>query len=1079
MSDDENSSRSLYSSQNPEGMNLEPNSKHLNIILSKSYQLSVSIDSAEMLQQRLQMESNFSVLVLFGDVVAQTKTIKSSFTPEWQEKLFLAVLPPIPSSPITIQVLLEHLHKRPQVFDEFSIDFSHLIESALKPSWFFLYTGPLRSVYAGRILLSASAVPSETPINSTIPEKKVPMPRTRQYILWFEIIEVAGLNIKDNLRLRIEIGSQACETRGVSGEKQRWLWEKYAVVPEKLFSLPEESREMPKVLVKVISEERDMCLCLAEYVGRELVEKGSRPAVPTWTQFRSIPEVGLDYLGFGLFRINIIPVGNLEYLRPGPYLMKYGMFEVRALVYQAQGIRISDVLGLSDPFVTISVNGVSKSTKIEKQCLNPHWLEVLAWRTNLNTELKLCNSLQIDMWNWNEPPEQIEHIGTCNVPLCEISKEVLPKPTWYHCRGNTQDRPKVLISFVLYKLINKDHSIQPINLKNVTGMIKIRIVVLLIGIRNVIREFLYKDTASFLRISMGNAASIDTKDSYRGEKESPHRNFIEVLEVELQTQRDPKFAPSIVFKAIEKGAYNSEILIGAANVKLGKYLPWALNNNEDDEKSRTKITKTSNYTQNLTQLTEINEGTDTFEESKNKTKSRKGNTNIFEDTVDINLEFGEGNLDIPITKWPRYKRKDFSRQLINATFEEIYGTDLPYEKFPLTYMTTADTLQKSGDIQFVIKIPRDTESNPLANILESFKSSETLYARFYIYDVKNLNTQGESPQVYIWLSSNESDTEHQHTSQLFPSNSPSIMKCYTLTILLPAYSSIRLSFWNKKLHTDDELLGFYDFDIESRWFNPEYQRLKNLGVENIPIETIKLSNPESTVTLCLEILSQEEYKKVPQEILTPQFQSTFELRLVIWKVKHIKANGKARDISIQVFFADNKYERETTDTHKNAVDSAEFNWRLKFSVVLPCRDPLLCFEFFDGKTDKVFGYLNLDLGDFFVDIHKSLVREKLDRVWMDFFEEKGGSLGKVEVECSMMLMEEADENPVGRGRAVPNKDPPLHAPGSGRDFEEIQNEIERNKEKHIEGKNRYKKYIAMMCCVIIFIIIPVVVFSLQ
>ena len=50
---------------------------------SKPYQLAISIDSANIVPLRMQIENNISVLVEFGINLGKTKICKANFTPEW------------------------------------------------------------------------------------------------------------------------------------------------------------------------------------------------------------------------------------------------------------------------------------------------------------------------------------------------------------------------------------------------------------------------------------------------------------------------------------------------------------------------------------------------------------------------------------------------------------------------------------------------------------------------------------------------------------------------------------------------------------------------------------------------------------------------------------------------------------------------------------------------------------------------------------------------------------------------------------------------------------------------------------
>ena len=139
----------------------------------------------------------------------------------------------------------------------------------------------------------------------------------------------------------------------------------------------------------------------------------------------------------------------------------------------------------------------------------------------------------------------------------------------------------------------------------------------------------------------------------------------------------------------------------------------------------------------------------------------------------------------------------------------------------------------------------------------------------------------------------------------------------------------------------------------------------------------------------------------------------------------------------------------------------------------------MSFEVYDNKEGKVIGYLNVDFHEFFIDVHKSLSQERLPAAWFKIYDEYNVVSGRIEIEAHMLLAEEAEENPVGDGRSAPNKDPPLHAPSNGRDLEDIENEINTIKKTKESGTKKYKKYIALMCCIIILVAVPVSVSNIH
>ena len=237
-----------------------------------------------------------------------------------------------------------------------------------------------------------------------------------------------------------------------------------------------------------------------------------------------------------------------------------------------------------------------------------------------------------------------------------------------------------------------------------------------------------------------------------------------------------------------------------------------------------------------------------------------------------------------------------------------------------------------------------------------------------------------------------------------------------------------------------------------------------------------LKNSEKIeIKVCLELLNENEYKTTPSEMLISDTNYKYELRIVVWRIKNMA--DKKKNVKVRVFLAENQKNVLFTDTHKNAMDSAEFNWRMKFLIDLPCKDSKVVIEMLENEENGPFGFLSLDMEDFFKDVHKSINKERLLPTWIEFFDEFGNVAGKILLEMSILLDDDAQENPVGLGRSEPNREPPLHPPKYGRDLIDLEEEITKVKQEKITGKNKYRKYIALMFCIIILVSIPIIVVS--
>ena len=92
----------------------------------------------------------------------------------------------------------------------------------------------------------------------------------------------------------------------------------------------------------------------------------------------------------------------------------------------------------------------------------------------------------------------------------------------------------------------------------------------------------------------------------------------------------------------------------------------------------------------------------------------------------------------------------------------------------------------------------------------------------------------------------------------------------------------------------------------------------------------------------------------------------------------------------------------------------------------------------EGREAVPVAKCKLDLSAFYEDVHRFLNKRYLPKAKYVLYEYDSVSIyGYVFLEACLLLTEDADDDPVGLGRAAPNKDPPLEAPKSGRHFREM------------------------------------------
>jgi len=1041
---------------------LEENNSILGVNNFQPYQLKLNVYKGQVQKIFMQMECNIYLTATLGDFTSRTKTSRNSFSPVWNEQLLIPFFKPSMAKEVSIKVYFSQRYSEDQLLDTTRINHLELKKVHTQPQWLNLYTGESKEIYAGRILVSACLVKTSEPLHSSQECTDANEPPSKNYLVWMELHELAGFQTKEDLKLEIQIGWCKFSTTYMQGSNYRWLWGKYAKLPEWMLELPEDPYQVPKVLLKVYCTKNsvDCLLGFIEYSAVSLLEHF--PQKPEWRQFTKFMDPAQEdskkqLIGSGLFRLNMSVIGKLRYFRPEMHQISYKPFEVRVLVYQAQNIQISDIGGLSDPYLTFSVNGVCKATQTIYESLNPQWNEMLAWRIDLPSNLKECTCLAMDLWNYNSFPKQDELLGhfECSLEALRVAED-FDRPDWVQLNSNSRIKPRVLVSFLNFPLKSRVHKIPQFNFPK-HKLINCKLRVLIIGTRKINKFGLVSVKNPFVRVSAGNSV-VDTKVGYHyGSEESSSHNFLEVLEVDLSVLEEPLYSPCAVIKVFEKGMVQNKF-VGAVSVNLGNYYPWV---------SQTSEVQNYLFAQGAPKVLEQSFSKDCVDRVLN------GNYTTNQSIINIGGESEESSSELKTLKWPGFSSKAFSRRQLDRSFEEEYNWGVPFETFALKRLLENGNLIEAGLINCSMKVVYKGGGELLEEIKRSY--TENITVKLNILRVEKLSVlNAENCRYYLTVTSQNTQVE----SQVYESSE--INSCFKHEAKLPNDCFLKINFWNKVVDSgEDQLIGSNEINIESRWHNKQYQSLKASGLSEIPIEKRTISTEtgeEGYLYLWVELLDPEEAETTQQESLPDFSQKTFELRIVVWRLQEI--NHKKADLRVKGVILDKYGEplEEVTDTHTDALESAEFNWRFKFQLQLPCPDPLLTLELLEPENP--IGVLHIDLSDVYWEAQRLLSKQVLPKEWFPLFSVKNADLevARVEIEGSLLLIEGAENSPVGRGRDPPNRDPPLHPPETGRSFKEVKQEIDQVNSKLASAKFKYKNYIALMCCMLIAVSVTLVLF---
>ena len=170
-------------------------------------------------------------------------------------------------------------------------------------------------------------------------------------------------------------------------------------------------------------------------------------------------------------------------------------------------------------------------------------------------------------------------------------------------------------------------------------------------------------------------------------------------------------------------------------------------------------------------------------------------------------------------------------------------------------------------------------------------------------------------------------------------------------------------------------------------------------------------------------------------------EETYEIRIVIWETREIPlVDGDSVDIFVRCTFDPTGWSKDEValnpDTHMSSKDGhGQFNWRMKFTLKVPCDFPRLKFQVLDAGvvSDEAIGETTLNLRSTVKKV-QGLDSLSVPKSFVAFTnpcdpeEERGMMLFSLDI----LTKEDADQDPVGLGQDEPNHDPVLVRPTAGR-----------------------------------------------
>jgi len=90
---------------------------------------------------------------------------------------------------------------------------------------------------------------------------------------------------------------------------------------------------------------------------------------------------------------------------------------LRVEVVQASDLPRADMFGLSDPFVTLKLNGIELKTKVMKNTLSPKWEQELVFEEDQMRSVWREQEFTVSVSDWNATGA-VKLLGTTTLQVC-------------------------------------------------------------------------------------------------------------------------------------------------------------------------------------------------------------------------------------------------------------------------------------------------------------------------------------------------------------------------------------------------------------------------------------------------------------------------------------------------------------------------------------------------------------------------------------------------------------------------------------------------------------------------------------
>eukprot|EP00033_Pygsuia_biforma_P002484 GCRY01002754.1.p1 GENE.GCRY01002754.1~~GCRY01002754.1.p1 ORF type:complete len:1277 (-),score=458.89 GCRY01002754.1:265-4095(-) len=1053
------------------------------------YELQVRCYRAENLPKMDRMgKCDGYVQAKFAGQSINTKWIKKSYDPVWNEELRIPVLTPTMSNVIEVSLWDHDKASADDLIGKTYLTFTDILSDMFGPRWVNFYgtadstmreklhsltnlqsrAGADQTEYVGRALLCVETELKDDARLASRSLSPIQEPACSAYTIRFDLYEgsefPSGTAMLENVVVELTIGPHKVRSHKSSKKSKAIMW--YQQFEEMRLSFPTDLTQVPDFIINVYAKNPMFGVARIGYVRLQAQDVFGFDRDPEWyalTPDRLSPAFDDGEIpGFLLFRLDFGLTAQCKTLREPLTRPRMKEFQLRAHIYQGRYLLPADNNGLSDPFIKLRLGPKKAKTKVRNATLFPQWYETLVLNVELPANLNLAPKIIMQVFD-KDTIGGNDFLGRAEVAVTNLRKKWPGDPKWVPVYMDDPENVdgEILCSFQLIPIEEVDN----VPTRSIVPEFKdCHFEASLVGLRGLLPYKMLAIQKPFIELDCG-----DRKDKSQVAKTKPcdkptgaNPNHLETLSIPVKVPMNPLYAPYINVRVYDSRLLGANTpLVASTSIPLAPYIPWS---------SSKPLSLLPPPVDDIPGALH-----EDAESAKNAASADDVviNMTIPEDIAELNAE--EETEMIRFTSPPKTAGKvrtipEVDDQVIGAEDEEdeekedrnavaheleYHIKDMPFTMFELSrgrvkhkmslVKRIATGITRSGVDRAVVGrlkgrfrvIPDDApkEEEPLP--LQQMYTPRPCAVRVYITKGMQMvpKDMDGSSDPYLVVRNGKGKEHVIKDSDNYKPNTlqPDFFKCYELPAILPGNSELTVSvFDHDMLPVSHDLIGSTVVDLEDRFFSESWKAMMNKPLEHRTLWSPNSSNPQGKLQMWIEILEAEEALNIPRSPISPPSPEAFQLRAVVWNTKEVVLKDKnMSDIVVTGNITNQK--RQKTDTHwRSKNGKGAFNWRMVWDIELPLALPRFKVQVWDRdmmNPNDAIAEANLNFAAFFKKAYKTKSQRSLQRQWIEMTHpNEEGVQGKCELSFDLLPMTDAHSMPVGKGREEPNDHPHLSEP---------------------------------------------------